>query len=107
MQSLGVNSQLSSQLYLGGNRTKFFACAAGQKYLPTRLILWGGEAQPLAPHLLQTLSLDSNSVADAGASSLASALEQNTTLQTLHLGGNSVGDAGRAALAKQTGRVTV
>ena len=91
VRSLGVNSQFWGK--------KFFA--AGQKYLPTR-----GEAQPLAPHLLQTLSLDSNSVADAGASSLASALEQNTTLQTLHLGGNSVGDAGRDALGKHGGRVS-
>jgi len=48
---------------------------------------------------LQRLNLGGNDVGDAGAASLASALEKNATLQTLELGGNGVGDAGAASLA--------
>ena len=56
---------------------------------------------------LQTLNLGENSVGAAGASSLASALEKNTTLQTLNLGSNSVGDAGRDGLRKHGRRVSL
>ena len=48
-----------------------------------------------------------NGVGDAGASSLASALEKNTTLQTLWLGGNKMGDAGLDALLKHGERVNL
>ena len=60
---------------------------------------------------LQTLGLNENGVGDAGAASLASALEKNATLQTLNLGGYEtlcnlslkeapvMGDVGAALLA--------
>ena len=48
---------------------------------------------------LQELDLLYNDVGAAGAASLASALEKNATLQALHLAGNGVGDAGAASLA--------
>ena len=49
---------------------------------------------------LQELYLDHNGVGDAGAASLASALEQNATLLELSFGGNDVGAAGAASLAR-------
>ena len=56
-------------------------------------------ASALKKNTTKTLDLYDNSVGDAGASSLASALEKNTTLQTLSLGRNSVDDAGASSLA--------
>ena len=47
---------------------------------------------------LQVLNLHGNSVGDAGAASLASALEKNATLQRLKLGVNAVGVAGAVSL---------
>ena len=44
------------------------------------------------------LDLRGNAISDAGASSLAAALETNATVHTLWLWNNSVGEAGVAAL---------
>ena len=49
---------------------------------------------------LQTLDLVGNEVGDKGAASLESALEKNTTLQRLSLGHNKVGAAGAASLKR-------
>ena len=48
---------------------------------------------------IETLKLGFIGVGDAGAASLASALEKNATLQELDLRHNDVGAAGAASLA--------
>ena len=49
---------------------------------------------------LQTVTLESNNIGDAGATALAEALKVNTTLQTVNLQFNKIGDAGATALAE-------
>ncbi|KAF8929331.1 hypothetical protein BGZ52_002349, partial [Haplosporangium bisporale] len=49
---------------------------------------------------LTTLDLESNSIGDDGAQTLAEALKTNNTLTTLYLEDNSIGDNGAQALAE-------
>jgi len=46
---------------------------------------------------ITTLALDKNVIGDAGATALASALQENNTVKTILLWDNKIGDKGKGA----------